>query len=59
MLTTIPFIVLGIFIIISGLFIVKQQTSVIVERFGKFSSIRHAGLQYGLHYYSSFRLHPS
>ncbi len=46
MLTTIPLIVLGVFIIISGLFIVKQQTSVIIERFGKFSSIRQAGLQF-------------
>jgi regulator of protease activity HflC (stomatin/prohibitin superfamily) len=45
MFTTIPLIVLALFIIISGLFIVKQQTSVIVERFGKFTSIRHAGLQ--------------
>ncbi len=33
-----------IFIILSGLFIVKQQTAVIVERFGKYQSIRHAGL---------------
>lgn len=28
-----------------GLFTVKQQTAVIVERFGKFHSIRHSGLQ--------------
>ncbi|MGV6846355.1 MAG: SPFH domain-containing protein [Lutibacter sp.] len=28
----------------SGLFIVKQQTAFIIERFGKFQSIRHAGL---------------
>lgn len=33
-----------IFIILSGLFIVKQQTAVIIERFGKYQSIRHAGL---------------
>jgi len=33
-----------IFIILSGLFVVKQQTSVIVELFGKFQSIRQAGL---------------
>ena len=31
-------------IIVTGLFIVKQQTSVIVERFGKFHSTRQAGL---------------
>jgi regulator of protease activity HflC (stomatin/prohibitin superfamily) len=28
----------------SGLFIVKQQTAAIIERFGKYQSIRHAGL---------------
>jgi regulator of protease activity HflC (stomatin/prohibitin superfamily) len=33
-----------IFIILSGLFIVKQQTAAIIERFGRFHSIRHAGL---------------
>jgi regulator of protease activity HflC (stomatin/prohibitin superfamily) len=33
-----------IIIIGSGLFVVKQQTSAIVERFGKFKSIRQAGL---------------
>lgn len=33
-----------IFIILSGLFVVKQQTSVVVERFGKFQSIRQSGL---------------
>jgi regulator of protease activity HflC (stomatin/prohibitin superfamily) len=33
-----------IFIILSGLFVVKQQTAVIVERFGKYQSVRHAGL---------------
>jgi len=33
-----------IVIIGSGLFVVKQQTSAIVERFGKFKSIRQAGL---------------
>ncbi|APG60795.1 SPFH domain-containing protein [Christiangramia salexigens] len=40
--------VLGIFlllIIFSGIFIVKQQTSAIIERFGKFTSIRSSGLQ--------------
>ncbi len=33
-----------IFIILSGLFVVKQQTSAIIERFGKYQSIRQAGL---------------
>lgn len=41
----IPFIVLGLLIFISAFFIVKQQTAVIIERFGKFQSIRHSGLQ--------------
>ncbi len=34
----------GFFIFLSSFFTVKQQTAVIVERFGKFLSIRHAGL---------------
>ncbi len=35
----------GLIIFFSSFFTVKQQTAVIVERFGKFQSIRHAGLQ--------------
>lgn len=42
---SIIFILLGLFILISGLFTVKQQTAAIIERFGKFQSIRHSGLQ--------------
>ncbi|MGA8854623.1 MAG: SPFH domain-containing protein [Christiangramia sp.] len=38
-------IVFLILIIFSGIFIVKQQTSAIIERFGKFTSIRSSGLQ--------------
>jgi regulator of protease activity HflC (stomatin/prohibitin superfamily) len=34
----------GLLIFLSSFFTVKQQTAVIVERFGKFHSIRHAGL---------------
>jgi regulator of protease activity HflC (stomatin/prohibitin superfamily) len=34
----------AVFIFLSSFFTVKQQTAVIVERFGKFQSIRHAGL---------------
>jgi len=41
----IPFIFLGLIILISSFFIVKQQTAGIVERFGKFHSIRQSGLQ--------------
>ncbi|MCX7551300.1 SPFH domain-containing protein [Xanthomarina sp. F2636L] len=42
---SIPIIIICLFIFISLFFIVKQQTAVIVERFGKFQSIRHSGLQ--------------
>lgn len=37
--------VLGIFLFFASFFTVKQQTAVIVERFGRFNSIRHSGLQ--------------
>ena len=41
----IPIIFFGLIILISAFFTVKQQTAVIVERFGKFHSIRQSGLQ--------------
>jgi regulator of protease activity HflC (stomatin/prohibitin superfamily) len=41
----IPFIFAGFIILISAFFIVKQQTAAIVERFGKFQSVRQSGLQ--------------
>lgn len=41
----IPIIFFGLIILISSFFIVKQQTAAIVERFGKFNSIRQSGLQ--------------
>ena len=41
----IPIIFLGLIILISAFFIVKQQTAAIIERFGKFNSIRQSGLQ--------------
>lgn len=34
-----------VFLFLASFFTVKQQTSAIVERFGKFNSIRHSGLQ--------------
>lgn len=40
----IPIVFFAVIILISALFIVKQQTAVIIERFGKFHSIRHSGL---------------
>ncbi|WMI66663.1 SPFH domain-containing protein [Aestuariibaculum sp. YM273] len=36
---------LGIVVLIFSFFTVKQQTAAIIERFGKFQSIRHSGLQ--------------
>ena len=39
------FLVFGLFILLSSFFTVKQQTAVIIERFGKFLSIRQSGLQ--------------
>ncbi|MDG5491070.1 SPFH domain-containing protein [Psychroserpens sp. SPM9] len=41
----IPFIFLTLIVIISSFFVVKQQTAAIIERFGRFQSIRHSGLQ--------------
>ena len=37
-------IVFGVLLILSGLFVVKQQTSAIIERFGKFIAVRQPGL---------------
>ncbi|RLD28199.1 MAG: SPFH domain-containing protein [Bacteroidetes bacterium] len=41
----IPIIFVGFIILISAFFIVKQQTAAIIERFGKFQSVRQSGLQ--------------
>ena len=41
----IPFIVFALIIVFTGLFTVKQQSAAIIERFGKFESIRHSGLK--------------
>lgn len=38
-------IVFGIIILFSSFFTVKQQTAVVIERFGKFLNIRNSGLQ--------------
>ena len=43
-----PFFIIGLFIfaiLISAFFTVKQQTAAVIERFGRFNSIRHSGLQ--------------
>ncbi len=44
-ITLIIIFVFGLFILLSSFFTVKQQTSVIIERFGKFLSVRQSGLQ--------------
>lgn len=35
----------GLLVLLSSFFIVKQQTAAIIERFGRYQSIRHSGLQ--------------
>ena len=45
MIGTYIFIFILFVIIVTGLFTVKQQTNAVIERFGKFQSIRGAGLQ--------------
>lgn len=41
----VPIIFFGLVILISSFFIVKQQTAAIIERFGRYQSIRQSGLQ--------------
>ncbi|MGB5320342.1 SPFH domain-containing protein, partial [Eudoraea sp.] len=41
----IPLLFIGFFVLISSFFTVKQQTAVVIERFGRFHSIRNSGLQ--------------
>lgn len=41
----VPFFVIGFLLLISSFFVVKQQTAVVVERFGRFQSVRNSGLQ--------------
>lgn len=41
----IPFLIIGLVLFFSAFFTVKQQTAVVIERFGKFISIRNSGLQ--------------
>ncbi len=42
----IPIVFFIIITILSGVFIVKQQTAVIIETFGKFTSVRQSGIQF-------------
>ena len=41
----IPIVFVGLIILFKFFFIVKQQTAVVIERFGRFQSIRNSGLQ--------------
>lgn len=41
----IPFVIFILILLLSSFFTVKQQSAAIIERFGKFQSIRHSGLQ--------------
>lgn len=41
-----PFIIIAFALIGASVFTVKQQTAVIIQRFGKFNSIRQSGLQF-------------
>jgi regulator of protease activity HflC (stomatin/prohibitin superfamily) len=41
----VPVLIIGFILLFSIFFIVKQQTAAVIETFGKFSSIRHSGLQ--------------
>ncbi len=46
MIYSLPLIVLfSVLILYGAFFIVKQQSAAVVERFGKFTSVRHSGLQ--------------
>lgn len=40
-----PVILVGLLILVSSFFVVKQQTAAVIERFGRFHSIRNSGLQ--------------
>ncbi|NNK09993.1 MAG: SPFH domain-containing protein [Flavobacteriaceae bacterium] len=41
----IPILFVGLLILLLSFFVVKQQTALIVERFGRFHSVRNSGLQ--------------
>lgn len=41
----IPILFFGLLILFMSFFVVKQQTAVIIERFGRFQSVRNSGLQ--------------
>ncbi len=46
MFSYLPYVIAILVIAFLAAFVVKQQTAFVIERFGKYSSIRHAGLQF-------------
>ncbi len=46
MISSLPIIIPIIILIFLAAFVVKQQSAFVIERFGKYQSIRHAGLQF-------------
>ncbi|CAM3420214.1 SPFH domain-containing protein [Zobellia roscoffensis] len=46
----IPILFFVVVTILSGVFIVKQQTAVLIETFGKFTSVRQSGIQFKIPY---------
>lgn len=46
MVFQILYVLLGFFILFTFVFIVKQQTAVLIETFGRFTSVRNAGIQF-------------
>lgn len=44
-ISTIIVLVVGLLVLLSAFFTVKQQSAAIIERFGRYHSIRHSGLQ--------------
>ncbi|WP_297334683.1 SPFH domain-containing protein [Flavobacterium sp.] len=46
LLYALPPIAITIFVFLSGFFTVKHNTALVIERFGKFRAVRHAGLHF-------------
>lgn len=44
-LSALPYIIITVIVLFAALFIVRQQTAAIIERFGRYQSIRHSGIQ--------------
>ena len=45
-LSTYVIVFIVVLVLISGVFVVKQQTSAVIERFGKFIAIRRPGIHF-------------